>query len=260
MKLIALIALLLISNCVAISFVSAVDDFAWQVAVSHDSSIIASDLKLISKFAENKDLIGTKKYCDLAAVDIQTFLENSQKYNVSSKLVDEKYYYETALENMAIGVETASRGYAIGDTPQGNSFLNTAAGYMNLATQELNNLTSVEPITQTTIYESPAGKHSCTIGTSGISEFLINWTDNKNYENLKKDTFDLNQPGDFESPKGIGCSLYAIENAKSDNYTLRCSINWYPEKIIRPDETVPDSKPEVGETRKDITIQGKKGS
>jgi hypothetical protein len=262
MKLIALIALLLISNCAAISFVSAVDDFAWQVAVSHDSSIIASDLKLTSKFTENKDLIGAKKYCDLVAIDIQAALEHSQKYNVSSKLLDEKYYYEMALENMGIGAETASRGYALGDTPQGNSFLNTAAGYMNLGTQEfqeLNNLTSVEPITQTIIYESPAGKHSCAIGTPGISEFIINWTDSKNYVTLDKAVNDAtgSYEGSSESWTETIFDLTAsAANDTNDNHTLTCEITWHPTKKNRSKAPVFES--DESESRSTITIQGKK--
>ena len=37
---------------------------------------------------------------------------------------------------------------------------------------------------------SPAGKHSCQIGTPGVNEFVINWTDNKNYTNLEKNVYE----------------------------------------------------------------------
>lgn len=52
---------------------------------------------------------------------------------------------------------------------------------------------------------SPAGDHSCVIGTPGIGEFVINWTDNKNYIDINRSiyffgdgkSFTKNKTGDF---------------------------------------------------------------
>lgn len=115
MAFVALLTLLLVSNCLAISFVPTSEDIAWTNEVIQDTKVIPSDLELISLTANNNDLPGTKKYCDLAAIDIQVALGNSQRYTVSSELREAKYYWEAALETMGEGVETASRGCAIGD-------------------------------------------------------------------------------------------------------------------------------------------------
>jgi len=138
--LIALIALLLTTNCVALSFTPTMDDMAWMTEVVKDTKIIPADLDLITLMSGNSDLPGTKKYCDLAAIDIQTALENSQKYTVSNELQDTKYYWETALENMAIGAETASRGCAISDAgliTQGATLMSTGTENMMLANRAL---------------------------------------------------------------------------------------------------------------------------
>jgi hypothetical protein len=68
--LIALIALLLVSNCVALSFTPTSEDAAWIEELSKDVTVIPSDLDLITFMAGNQDVQGVKKYCDLAAIDI----------------------------------------------------------------------------------------------------------------------------------------------------------------------------------------------
>jgi tetratricopeptide (TPR) repeat protein len=73
--------------------------------------------------------------------------------------------------------------------------------------------------------ESPAGKHSCQIGTPDISEFSINWTDNKNYTKITKNVFDDSSVSlGLESWKATGYSLYAIENATDSTAALEFSI------------------------------------
>ena len=103
-------------------------------------AIIPADLELITMMSGNYDLPGTKKYCDLATIDIQTALENSQKYNVSNELLDTKYYWETALENMVIGTETTSRGCAISNADlitQGATLMSKGTENMMLANRAL---------------------------------------------------------------------------------------------------------------------------
>lgn len=143
MKLITLVGLitcLLASNCVALSFTPTSDDLAWIQEVPQDTKVLSSDLDLITLMSGNNDLLGVKKYCDLTAIDIQVALENSQKYTVSKELKDAKYYWETALENIGLGVETTSRGCAIEDAgliSQGSNLISKGTENIILADRAL---------------------------------------------------------------------------------------------------------------------------
>jgi hypothetical protein len=135
-----LAALLLISNCAAISFVPTADDLAWSNVVVKDSNVISSDMGLISFAATNMDMIGTKKYCDLTASDMQDALENSQMYRVSRELQETKDYWEQALVTLKSGSEKVSRGCTLGDATlitQGSNMINKGNEYVMLATRAL---------------------------------------------------------------------------------------------------------------------------
>jgi hypothetical protein len=67
-------------------------------------------------------------------------LKNSQKFTVSNELQETKSYWETALETMETGVETSSRGCAIGDADlisQGTSSIKKGTEYLMLTTRAL---------------------------------------------------------------------------------------------------------------------------
>jgi tetratricopeptide (TPR) repeat protein len=106
--------------------------------------------------------------------------------------------------------------------------------------------------------ESPAGKHSCRIGTPGISEFVINWTDNKNYVELERNVFEGGVSRGLESWDATGYFLQAIENAAGNSTTaLDFSIHWNPEEKYPSTWSLFDTDEErISVT--DITIQGKK--
>jgi hypothetical protein len=111
-------------------------------------------------------------------------------------------------------------------------------------------------------YDSEAGDHSCSIGTPGISEFVINWTDNKNYENINKDIFDDAARGEW---KATVFRLAAFENAApttetgilEENYTLAYSIYWNPNEKD-PYWPLSNIKSDEKMSVTDLTIQGKK--
>jgi hypothetical protein len=108
--------------------------------------------------------------------------------------------------------------------------------------------------------ESPAGRHSCRIGTPNISEFLINWTDDKNYAKFDKDVSDgtLTIGRSSESWPMTTFYLGTYTNGTDKNSTLNFEIWWYPNK--RETSTVQDLEVESEglAIRSDITIQGKK--
>jgi hypothetical protein len=133
-------ALLLISNCAAISFVPTADDIAWSTVVAHDSKVISSDMELVSSAANNMDMSGTAKYCDLTASDMQNALENSQMYTVSRELQETKDYWELALVTIKSGAEQCSRGCTLGDATlitQGSNLIKKGNEYVMLATRAL---------------------------------------------------------------------------------------------------------------------------
>lgn len=109
---------------------------------------------------------------------------------------------------------------------------------------------------------SPAGDHSCVIGTPGINEFLINWTDNKNYSELKKDVYDGTASYGLESWEETTFNLFAIENATDDHSILRYQIDWHPGKkrpsSLKPDECPFEITPEEIDLRSYISIQKEK--
>ena len=104
---------------------------------------------------------------------------------------------------------------------------------------------------------SPAGKHSCLIGTPGINEFLINWTDSKNYTTLEKHVYDgtVSPVGSSETWLETTFELATYTN---ENITLGFEIDWHPEKRIPSNVKDIELDPELTATQSDITIQGKK--
>ncbi len=106
---------------------------------------------------------------------------------------------------------------------------------------------------------SPAGKHSCQIGTPGINEFVINWTDSKNYVTIDKAVND--EIGSYGSDSWT-VTIFDITahtaNDTNDNSTLSYEIFWHPAK--KNGSNVPEQyiDPEVHASRSDITIQGRK--
>jgi hypothetical protein len=104
---------------------------------------------------------------------------------------------------------------------------------------------------------SPAGDHSCAIGTPGTNEFLINWTDNKNYTELKTDIYDgtTSYVGSSETWLETTFILSAYTN---ENQTLGFEIGWHPGKNNLINIQGMEVAPERSAIRSDITIQGKK--
>lgn len=102
---------------------------------------------------------------------------------------------------------------------------------------------------------SPAGEHSCVIGTPGVNEFIINWTDSKNYTNLKKSISDGTTERGYETWPTTFVELTAYIN---ENLTLYFDISWHPDK--RDPSNVQDIKLDPAQTAAQsyITIQGKK--
>jgi hypothetical protein len=102
---------------------------------------------------------------------------------------------------------------------------------------------------------SPAGEHSCVIGTPGVNEFIINWTDSKNYTNLKTSISDGTTERGYETWPTTFVGLTAHIN---ENLTLYLDISWHPEK--RDPSNVQDIKLDPAQTASQsyITIQGKK--
>jgi tetratricopeptide (TPR) repeat protein len=104
---------------------------------------------------------------------------------------------------------------------------------------------------------SPAGKHSCLIGTSGINEFVINWTDSKNYTDLEKHVYDgtVSFVGSSETWLETTFELAAYTN---ENITLGFEIDWHPGKKEPSNVQDIELDPELTATQSEITIQGKK--
>lgn len=112
--------------------------------------------------------------------------------------------------------------------------------------------------------QSPAGDHSCVIGAYGISEFLINWTDDKNYSKLKKDVYDGTESYGTESWIETTLDLMAFENLTDANSILNYKISWHPERkrllsSLKPDEYPYEIASDEIDLRSETSIQNKKG-
>ncbi len=109
---------------------------------------------------------------------------------------------------------------------------------------------------------SPAGDHSCMIGTAGINEISINWTDEKNYDELKTNVDDWNTNKGLESFITTDFNLYAKENSRKD-YTLWYDVSWHPaekrQSTLKPDEYPFEITSDETDLKSGISIQKKNG-
>lgn len=103
---------------------------------------------------------------------------------------------------------------------------------------------------------SPAGDHIGVVGEHGIDEFLINWTDDKNYSVLKPSV----EKWDDQT---TNFNLYARENSTGYDSTLWYDISWHPEEkrrsTLKPEKYPWEITADEIDLRSDISIQGKKG-
>jgi len=101
--------------------------------------------------------------------------------------------------------------------------------------------------------------HSYKIGTPGVNEVTINWTDDKNYTKIDKSVSDITASQGYETWLETIFHLSAqTANDTEYNDTLSFDIFWHPEKKRSPNQLVPEIKLDPGDIRSDITIQGEK--
>ena len=126
-----------------------------------------------------------------------------------------------------------------------------------LANRNTSDANYEHPVVSAQITSSPAGKHSCLIGTSGINEFVINWTDSKNYTNLEKNVNDGTASYVGSSETWLE-TTFDLDAYTDENNTLSIEIGWHPEKKDPTNIQNMKLDPEKTAIRSDITIQGKK--
>jgi hypothetical protein len=104
-------------------------------------------------------------------------------------------------------------------------------------------------------------KHTFVVGTPGINEFILNWTDNKVYSSKISSIIsdERNDNGD------VYLTRYSvrIRNETETNVPLYFDITWHP-NVKRPSVATLENYPYKLDldgvlSRSDVTIQGKKG-
>jgi tetratricopeptide (TPR) repeat protein len=103
-------------------------------------------------------------------------------------------------------------------------------------------------------------KHTYTVGTPGINEFILNWTDNKVYSS-KIDPLIFDERDDNLDVYLTKYSVW-IRNESETNVTLYFYITWHP-SVKRPSTFTLENFPYKLDTdgvlsRSEVTIQGKK--
>ncbi|MGB4087836.1 hypothetical protein [Methanothrix sp.] len=115
---------------------------------------------------------------------------------------------------------------------------------------------------------SPAGNHSGVVGRPGIDEFLVNWTDNKNYAELKNNTetgprVATGRPDVVEWDDQTTMFYLSAYEKFPENTTLMYDIYWHPgEKrpsSVKPDEYPFEILPDEIDLQSDVSVEGKKG-
>lgn len=109
----------------------------------------------------------------------------------------------------------------------------------------------------------PAGDHTYVMGTPGINETVINWTDNKDYSDIQKRVHEYTVSEDSKSSNETQFELSLFKSGNDLSSILYYKIYWHPE-IVRPSSVKPNEYPseiipiEI-DLNSDIIIQNKTG-
>jgi hypothetical protein len=101
-------------------------------------------------------------------------------------------------------------------------------------------------------------QHTYTVGTPDVNEFVLNWTDKRDYSNMESNLIDTGDP----AAQGTRYSIRMV-NETGQNVTLVFDIDWHP-RLNRPPSANLEGYPtnmnqDSLMSRSDIMIQGKSG-